>query len=280
MKQRMKNHIKKLTPPFKYHGTKARTAKKYIEEMPPHKGYFELFGGSFSVGFQKPAAATEIYNDTNSEIVNCFEVIRSDWEKLSWLLRFTPYSRDEYYRSFQKTDNKIEAARRFIVRTSMSISSTQKDVSGFRSGLNKDDYCGHAFSFAQVSAKIEAIAKRLERVIIENKSFEFLIEKKCYDLPAMFWFIDPPYLKTERGNKSNAYGYANDMSIEQHVFLLEKCKNLSGKVMICGYESHLYNSILRGWTKKTFKGFSDNAKSTRQEVIWMNYSHNLFTQNQ
>ena len=43
--------------------------------------------------------------------------------------------------------------------------------------------------------------------------------------------------------------------------------------MISGYESDMYNDLLSGWHKETFKSCSEHH-GTRQEVIWMNYQHN------
>ena len=44
--------------------------------------------------------------------------------------------------------------------------------------------------------------------------------------------------------------------------------------MISGYESDMYNSYLQVWHKECFNSCAEGGRA-RQEVVWMNYSHNM-----
>ncbi len=266
-----------MNPLFKYHGSKARLAKWYIQRMPSHKTYIELMGGSFAVGLKKPATAiSEVYNDVNGDIVNVFKVCREHPEELSTLLRLTPYARDEYFYCLEPTDDPIEKARRFLVRSRMGISSTAS--AGFRNGVNKEDYSGHALTFSRLPDMVWKLSKRLSRVIIESKDWRMILKK--YDMPDVFWFVDPPYLLDVRSSRSIRDGYLHDFTKDEHVDLIEKVKQLRGKVMICHYDHPLYNEMLKDWNKDSCKGFTDSSKRRPTECVWMNYGFDLFTTKQ
>jgi DNA adenine methylase len=56
----------------------------------------------------------------------------------------------------------------------------------------------------------------------------------------------------------------------EHEKLLEALKMHSGPVLISGYDSELYNDLLRGWYKKEIETSAEQGKK-RIEVIWTNY---------
>lgn len=47
--------------------------------------------------------------------------------------------------------------------------------------------------------------------------------------------------------------------------------------MISGYESELYNDMLRGWHKEYFKSNAEYGGS-RTAVVWMNYERQITMQ--
>jgi len=52
-----------VRPPVKLHGGKHYLAKRIIERFPPHRIYFEPFGGAASVLLNKEPVEVETYND-------------------------------------------------------------------------------------------------------------------------------------------------------------------------------------------------------------------------
>lgn len=76
--------------------------------------------------------------------------------------------------------------------------------------------------------------------------------------------IDPPYVRSTR---KRGHGYSFEMSDIDHENLVEFIKGLSGMVVLCGYESKIYESL--GWNFKKRESLADGA-SPRTEVLWFN----------
>lgn len=83
------------------------------------------------------------------------------------------------------------------------------------------------------------------------------------------WFIylDPPYLMETR---SSGPMYRHEMTREQHVELLEVARRLPCNVMISGYWSGMYASMLPDWRVVKYWAVARNGER-RQEYAWCNY---------
>ena len=79
-------------------------------------------------------------------------------------------------------------------------------------------------------------------------------------------YADPPYV-TETRRRPKIYRFEYDQV--QHEQLLRTLRNVPCKVMVSGYDSVLYNDMLRGWRKVTF--MAKTHKEVREECVWMNY---------
>lgn len=77
----------------KYPGSKWRIAEWIISFFPEHHSYVEPFFGSGAVLFNKERSNIETVNDLDGNVVNLFECIREDPEKLARSIYLTPYSR-------------------------------------------------------------------------------------------------------------------------------------------------------------------------------------------
>jgi len=60
------------------------------------------------------------------------------------------------------------------------------------------------------------------------------------------------------------------MTDKDHEELLNTILQSKAKLMISGYESDLYNDLLRDWNKETFAANAEYGLK-RKEVIWYNY---------
>ena len=69
---------------IRYPGSKARLADWIIGHFPEHRSYLEPFLGSGAVLFQKPRSSIETVNDLDGEVINLFDCIRRDPERLAW----------------------------------------------------------------------------------------------------------------------------------------------------------------------------------------------------
>ncbi len=107
---------------IKYPGAKWAVAEWVISHFPEHRSYLEPFFGSGAVLFTKSRSAIETVNDIDGDIVNLFDWIRKDPEKLAHVIYFTPYARDEYDRAWaaQKTEtDSFQRAVDFYIRMMM-----------------------------------------------------------------------------------------------------------------------------------------------------------------
>ena len=81
---------------LKYPGAKWGVASWVISFFPPHHSYLEPFFGSGGVFFNKNRSNIETINDLDGEVINLFECIKSDPERLARDIYFTPYARASY----------------------------------------------------------------------------------------------------------------------------------------------------------------------------------------
>lgn len=258
-------------PAIRYHGGKFRLAPWIIEQMPEHNCYVEPFGGAAGVLLQKPRSYAEVYNDLDGEVVNLFRVLRDPQlnQQLQDACVLTPYSRDEFCAAREATDDPVERARRMVVRACMGFGSVSGigGNSGFRSD-SKRKYATAAHLWERFPSNLAAICQRLQGVIIENK--DALAVMRAHDAETTLHYIDPPYMPEARV-QGNRY-YNHEMTAQGHEQLLAVAGTMTGMVMISGYDSEVYNDMLKGW-KKTEKGSRISAgrgTKVRTECLWVN----------
>lgn len=101
--------------------------------------------------------------------------------------------------------------------------------------------------------------------IIAN-AIEFLTSSK---LPSnTLIYIDSPYLFSTRRSIRPMYRF--ELGTEkEHIELIEIVKSLSCMVIISGYMSPLYSSLLSTWRYASFMAQTRNGM--REESLWMNY---------
>lgn len=82
-------------------------------------------------------------------------------------------------------------------------------------------------------------------------------------------YADPPYLRSVRSSKNKLYKY-EFWTDDQHAELLNLLIKLPSMVMISGYDSELYNSILKDWRKESFQT-TNRAGNRVTEIVWLNF---------
>jgi DNA adenine methylase len=265
----------KAKPLIPYFGGKWKIASKIIELMPPHRVYTEVFGGAGSVLFTKRPSIVEVYNEKNSEITNLFMICRDPKKKneLQKLLRLTPYSREEWQRCMEYSDDVMEQARRTMVIYIMSRhtgkvahrKSTSFDTS-------TDGHQNVARAFHDFIDNLDLICSRLAKVIIENDDALKIVQR--HDRVDAVHYLDPAYLKSTR--RDNQAQYHTDLSSpEYHRELANVLYDLKGYCLLSGYESALYKELFedKGWEKFRFSATDGSAaknKSKRIECVWVN----------
>lgn len=251
-----------VKPVLKYAGAKWRLARWINENLPPHEIYLEPFFGSGAVFFRKSPARLETVNDIDGNVVNFFRVLREQPEQLAALVQLTPWARDEYCASYgERTGNDLEDARRFLVRCWQAFGTMTAARTGWRHSAT-----GRSPAMPQqwnnLPDRLTAAALRLKDAQIENTDALQLIKK--YNDPRCLIYADPPYLpKTRRKNI-----YAEEMTQEQHVQMLEALKGHGGSVVLSGYDNELYNDVLHSWERVERTALAERGQ-LRTEVLWI-----------
>ncbi len=254
--------IADIKPILRYPGAKWRLADWVIEHLPSHEIYLEPFFGSGAVFFRKVPARLETINDIDGNVVNLFRVLRDQPEELAALIELTPWGRDEYYASYEKTGNDLEDARRFLVRCWQAFGAITATRTGWRHSAT-----GRCPVMPQqwngLPNRLTVAALRLKDAQIENMDAVQMIKK--YNDPRCLIYADPPYMpETRRKNI-----YAQEMTEEQHVQLLEALRAHGGSVVLSGYANELYDDMLHDWTRVEKHALAERGQA-RTEVLWIN----------
>ena len=251
---------------MKYPGSKWSLAKWIIGFFPAHHSYLEPFFGSGAVLFNKPRSNIETVNDLDGDVVNLFEWIRRNPEKLAHEIYFTPYARQVYEAAFRAAprDN-FERAVNFCIRLNMAHGHrTNGEKVGWKNDAQGRERAYGAKDWCQLPEIIMETADRLRGVQIENKPAEELIQR--FNHPNVLVYADPPYVLATRSGKQ----YRHEMDDEEHEGLLDCLLVHKGPVVLSGYDNPLYNDRLRGWRKEKAKGRCQTGER-KQEVLWMNF---------
>lgn len=250
---------------MKYPGSKWGTAQWIISHFPEHHSYVEPFFGSGGVFFNKPRSDIETINDLDGDVVNLFQWIRNDPEKLAHEIYFTPYSREVYEAAYQKEpENSLEKAVLFYIRLNMGHGfRTTGEKVGWKIDVQGREKAYSAAEWCKIHEKIMEAAERLRGVQIENRPAVDIIKR--FNFENVLIYCDPPYILSTRCRKQ----YRHEMSDADHVELLEALLKHKGPVVISGYASELYDDILKGWQREERINYAQNAQR-RREIIWYN----------
>lgn len=256
-------------PVLRYHGGKWKLAPWIIGFFPPHRTYVEPYGGAASVLMRKSPSNCDVYNDLDDRVVILFRVLRDRTKarELERLLRLTPFSRVEWLRAMEPSDDPVEQARRVIILTAMGMGSNallRKSRTGFRS-QNEGSQCP-AYAWSNFPDHLGSIVSRLRNVVIESCDAPLLIDR--YDSANTLFYVDPPYVHSERTQFTKTRGYAHEMTDADHEALAEKLHAVSGMVVLSGYDSPLYRRLYPDWPVFRRQVMADKAVP-REECLWL-----------
>jgi len=245
-------------------------SKQFVPLIPPHHRYFEVFSGGLSMFFRKEKAEWNVLNDKDNNIVNLYNCIMYDLDKLVYYLDWLPKSRELFdgFRTEIKEKQHIEipdplrAAKYFYcIRHSFNklIHTPMSMVKDWNKNWMKE------FEYSR---------KKIGGSTIENLDFGDLIDRykpKEND----FWYLDPPYfIATDKGDY-----YQHNFNAEDHIRLKEKVDkihNNGGKFMV-SYDHReevfdLYKEYdVRTITLKYQGATNGNRNKERKEYLIINY---------
>lgn len=232
--------------PIRWFGGKYYLAKRIasIIESIPHRHYVEVFGGGASVLLAKKPSRMETYNDLDSGLYNLFKVLVDDrdFERFYLLVSLMPYSRRLYYEhieAWKYEPDRVKSAAMWFVVANQSFSGLFAHSWGFNRSIGKVTEA--------LLRKVEGLPEihaRLQRVQIECCDWRRILD--LYDTPDTLFYLDPPYVPTTRRDG----GYAHEMTLDDHIELVQALLHLRGHAVLSGYEHEIYRPLEdAGWQK-------------------------------
>ena len=142
-----------------------------------------------------------------------------------------------------------------------------KGSTGFRVDT-KRRYSTAQMDWCTYPDAIAAAGERFMGVLIENRPAIDVLQQ--HDSPDTLHMVDPPYVHETRVMKKQS-GYRHELTDADHLDLLKHVDKLAGFVVLCGYDSDLYNDMLPGWTKHTTTARISAARGAgvREEAVWI-----------
>lgn len=250
---------------MKYPGSKWSIANWIINFFPEHHSYLEPFFGSGAVLFNKPRSHIETVNDLDGNVVNLFEWIKRDPERLAHEIYYTPYARQIYEDAFVSVpEDSLQQAVNFYIRLNMSHGFRNCEKVGWKNDVQGRERAYASQDWCSLPDKIMQAAERLRGVQIECMPAVDLIQR--FNYPNVLVYLDPPYVLSTRHGKQ----YRCEMDDKAQNELLDVALAHRGPVIISGYESGLYNDRLQGWHKEATCCYTQTC-SKKREVLWLNF---------
>lgn len=216
---------------------------------------------------RKPRAKVEVLNDLDGQVVNLFRVLRdkNQAEELQRITELTPFGREEYEASYSTSDEPVERARRLLVRSFFGRGNSIVQLNGFKR-TRRGAGSLSSNSWATWPQSISAFTRRLEGVILENRSALHVID--VYDAPDALFYVDPPYPASTRHKSLYTHEMGDD---EPHRELAVHLRTCTGMVVLSGYDCALYAELYGDW-QRVSKQTRCMSNGMRTEVLWINPS--------
>ncbi len=252
---------------IKYPGSKWAIADWIISYFPEHHSYLEPFLGSGAVLLKKSRSHIETVNDLDGNVVNLFEWIKKDPEKLAHEIYYTPYSRQIHEDSYAAVpESSLEKAVNFCIRLNMGYGfRTNGEKVGWRNDVQGRERAYAAGDWRSLPERILQAAERLRGVQIECRPAVEVIKR--FNFKNVLVYLDPPYMPETRHGKQ----YRHEMyTKESHIELLDAAVQHKGPLLISGYDTELYDDTLKGWHREETLCYT-LSRSKKKEVLWMNF---------
>ena len=252
---------------------------KWIRDYIPQniETYVEPFGGMFWVYFcmedKYPNLKKVVYNDFNQLNTNLFNNVRgSNYKEFRELLfqqdcqpykiantseevekfknTFNEYQKEIFLDGFKITDeNSKEVAMKYAFVLTQIFSGSQPEKSKYMDFKGKYKPKFRTFREKLKIEKYDKFQKKLEKInIVENMDYSDVIKK--YDSPTTYFYVDPPYWKTEN------YYSKHDFDRDDHEKLCLQLKDIKGKFGLSYYDFDLLQEWLSKnefiWEEKQF----------------------------
>lgn len=237
-----------------------RLLRKEIARHVPEKitGFIEPFGGvAWLLLLKENWAKLEVYNDLDNRLVNLFMQVKYHPEELIRELDFLVASRKLFMDILKQEGlTEIQRAARFMYMITRSFG-------GKGDSFGTSAKQGTSSLFNRID-RIRELHRRLDRVIIENLSYEQVFAK--YDTKDNFFYCDPPYM--------TGYTYDNSKQFS-HQELHKYLSKLKGRFILSYDDVPEVIELYKGYSIKhvtRIKGINrKEGKNEYNEVLIANF---------
>lgn len=255
-------------------------ASKIVPLIPQHTVYVEPFCGGAAILFAKPWPRVtntthyrEVINDHDKRLINFYQQLRNNGQKLVDALQLTPFSEHEHQIAKElHCEDKLEAARRYYVNVQQSFANQ------LNRGWQRSVYgCNQAAAWAN---KVDRLPDYLERMASVHMACDDALKIiKQFDSPQTFFYCDPPYPGTDCGSYK---GYTLE-HFEELVNTLDTCQ---GSFILSNYDQPI--EMPKDWERFEFEtnasskgrvGYDRSKKADesdqnrkRTEVVWRRFN--------
>ena len=281
-----------------YIGGKARIGKWIVPFIPNNiETYVEGFSGMFWVFFNMdlskyPKLKTVVYNDFNGLNANLMRCAR-DYDRLWDVLSKYPCQQlgvvdtpPEYAELFKECQKEVfkdglilgdepnfDIAGKYVYVLTQVFSGSKPETSTYTDYKGK--YRCKVLIFMD-KLKNPKYREHFDKItFVENMDFENVVKK--YDSETTYFYMDPPYWKTEN------YYSNHDFDVADQERLSKTIKQINGKFSLSYYDfsklSEWFPKDEYRWEQKNFKKAAAAKEGITQnegtELLIMNYGLNL-----
>ena len=275
-----------------YIGGKARIGKWIVPFIPNDiETYVEGFSGMFWVFFNMelkdyPNLKTVVYNDYNRLNYNLMKWTKQYdifWDALSKYpcqqlgVVDTPPEYEQMFNEYQKElfnpelviteENGLEIACKYVYVLGQVFSGSKPETASYMNYKGK--YRCKVLVFMD-KLKNPKYREHFDKItFIENSDFEEVVQK--YDSPTTYFYMDPPYWKTEN------YYSNHEFDSGDHERLANCIKQIKGKFSLSYYDFPLLSEWFPKdeyrWEQKDFSkaASTKKEKNVGTELLIMNY---------
>ena len=266
-------------PFLKWAGGKTQLLPELIKRVPPsYNRYLEPFlgGGALYFALQPKTAYLADYNP---ELINCFEVVRSNLADLKEELKKYRYDKEMYY-EVRELDRKADYASTSPIARAARFIYLNKTCFN---GLYRVNSKGHfnvpfgAYKDPTIldAPNLTACSNALQSAILKTGSFEDIAEIAEKD---DFVYFDPPYAPVSETADFTQYVSGGFDASSQELLLLTclKLHQKGVKWMLSNSNTNIIQELYRGFKVETVEaGRAINSKAEKRgpilELIIRNY---------
>ncbi len=235
--------MKRVRPILRWSGGKSRLLKHLLPLIPKHVCYCEPFAGGLAVLLAKERSDLEVVNDLNGSLVCLYRNVQYHLpallDEIEWVLNSRKNLEDFIA---QPGLTEIQRAARWLIRNKISFAGKMTSFGVCRKGGG-----GASASRAGITEALRAFNARMDRVMVENLSYERCI--KLYDAPETFFFMDPPYLNSD----PSSYEGWNE---EQVSAFRERVEGIKGQWLLTLDDSPFNRRLFKGLRIKAIKTYN------------------------